>query len=110
MNIIQEQYKSKTKGNLYVFQTPSSNLKTLEILDALEVAGGGSPTMHKAFPMVLEEVVIKPQDLTVDSEVFKGEGGVNELVEVCSQAIRFLNNPRGLGDETTDEANDKTDK
>lgn len=101
MNIKQEQYVSKTKGNTYIFQSPSSNLKTLEILDLLEVTGGGSPVMHKSFPTVLEEVVIKPQDLTVDSEEFQGVDGIQELIEVCSQAVRFLSAPNGMGKDAT---------
>lgn len=108
MNIVQEQYTSE-KGNKYVFQSPASNIKTLEILDRLEVAGGGSPVMHKAFPMVLKEVVVVPQGLTVDSEQFHGAGGVTELIEVCSQAVRFLSGKDAEGVEVAGEVSEPSD-
>lgn len=88
LNPDQKIFTSK-QGNTYVFQTPDSNATVLQIIDALELTGDALK-MSSSFPLLLKHVVIKPQDLTIESEVFKGAEGIKELMEVCSEAVRFL--------------------
>lgn len=80
---------TSTNGNTYVFQAPSSNLVVLDIIDSAEIMNDGIK-MGKSFPKILKNVVIKPQNLTVDDKLFKGGKGLKELMEVCTQAVRFL--------------------
>jgi len=70
-------------GNEYVLQAPSTS-DAMRIIDEANVLND-ELKLSRAAKIILKKVVIKPQDLKEDD--FES---VTELIEVCSEAIRFL--------------------